>query len=126
MARGVTVVSMHTVTSFDAHMLPPEELNAIIADYLALERLRIFRRLLVTRFGILTAIVATAGWLWLSTAATCVAAVLCLVPPLCVLGLEVTCARRLAERLERIPDQQTHVVRTPTHVVDSQKVIKSS
>ena len=113
MARGATVVSMHTVTSFGAHALPSEELNAIIADYLALERLRIFRRLLVTRFGILAAIVATAGWLWLSTAATYVAGVLCLVPPLCVWGLEVTRERRVAERLERIPELRTDVVRSP-------------
>ena len=119
MAHGATVVPMHTVTSFDAHALPPEELNAIIAESLALERLRIFRRLLVTRFAILTAIVATAGWLWLSTAATYVAAGLCLVPPLCVLGLEVTRERRLAERFERIPDQRTDVVLTPTLLVDS-------
>jgi hypothetical protein len=101
---------MRTVTSFHADSLKPEELSAILADHLALERLRIFRRLFVTRFGILTAIVTTAGWLWLSTAATYIAAGLCLAPPMCVLLLEMTRERRLAQRLERIPGQRTDVL----------------
>ena len=115
MAHGASVVTMHTVTSFDAPAVPPEELRAIVADYLALEELRIFRRLLLTRFGILTAVVATAGWLWLSTAATCIAAGLCLVPPMYALVLEGTRERQLARRLEQIPDQRTEVVCDPVH-----------
>ena len=117
---------MHTVTSFDARAVPPEELSAIVEDYLALERLRIFRRLFLTRFGILTALVTTAGWLWLSTAATYVAAGLCLTPPLYVLMLEVARERRLARRLEHIPDQRTDVVRAANSLPDAQKVVKSS
>ena len=100
-------------------------MSAILADYLALERLRIFRRPFVTRFGILTAIVTTAGWLWLSTAATYIAAGLRLAPPMCVLLLEMTRERRLAQRLERIPGQRTDVL-YDRHPDDSRKVIKSS
>ena len=116
---------MHTVTSFEADALAAGDLSAIIADYLALERLRIFRRLLVIRFGILTAVVAAAGWLWLPIVAMCLAAGLCVVPPLYVLMLEVTRELRLAGRLEQIPNQRTEALGAPAAAVDSQKVIKS-
>ena len=37
---------MPTITSFHSSAVEPEELSGIMADYLALERARIFRRLL--------------------------------------------------------------------------------
>jgi hypothetical protein len=37
-----------SLTSFPASAVDPDELNAITADYLAVERVRIFRRLLVS------------------------------------------------------------------------------
>ena len=57
---------MHTVTSFHASAVQPDQLGEIMAAYLALERARIFRRLLVKRFGVLAVIVAGVSFLWLS------------------------------------------------------------
>ena len=58
---------MHTVTSFHGSDAPPEQLNALITDYLALEQAKELRRLLVTRCGLaVVAIVAVGpvlGWL---------------------------------------------------------------
>jgi len=102
---------MQTVTCFNADALPPEEVSAIVADYLALERLRVFRRLLVTRFGILTAIVVAVSWVWLSTVDTYIAAAMCLVSPLFVLMMEVAREQQLTQRIERLPDQRTEVLR---------------
>lgn len=44
---------MHTVTSFDGSAVGDSELTVIIAEYLALERVRVFRRLLLVRCGLL-------------------------------------------------------------------------
>ena len=47
---------MITDVSFEADAVRPEELSGVLVDYLTLEHLRVFRRLLVERFAILTAI----------------------------------------------------------------------
>ena len=52
---------MHTVTSFHASAIPRDQLNAIMADYLALERARVFRRLLVVRCGLMALAIAAGG-----------------------------------------------------------------
>ena len=44
---------MQHITSFRASEVPPDTLSGILTDYVALDRARMFRRLLVTRFGIL-------------------------------------------------------------------------
>ena len=49
------------VTSFAASAVPPEELNAIAADYLRLEQARIFRQLLVMRCLVIAIAIAVAG-----------------------------------------------------------------
>jgi hypothetical protein len=52
---------MDTVTVFHASAVPREELGGILADHLALERLRVFRRLLVVRFARAIAVIFLAG-----------------------------------------------------------------
>ena len=53
---------VHTVTSFHASAVPPDQLSAIMADYLALEQARVFRRLLVVRCGLMALVIAAAGF----------------------------------------------------------------
>ncbi len=45
--------AMHAVTSFHASAVEPGQVSAIMAEYLALERARVYRRLFVTRFALL-------------------------------------------------------------------------
>jgi hypothetical protein len=52
---------MHTVTSFRASAVSCDELSDSLADCLALDRVRIFRRLLVTRFALLALLAALVG-----------------------------------------------------------------
>jgi hypothetical protein len=117
---------MTTVVSFEADAVQPEELSGVLVDYLALERLRIFRRLLVERFAILAAIVALSGFLWLSTIAACTAVGMCLTPPIWVWALEIRCERRLARTLDAIPGRRTDPAHHHPTEEPSQKVIKSS
>ena len=103
---------MRTVTSFHGSDVPPEQLNALITDYLALEHARELRRLLVTRCGlVLIAIVAVGpflGWLpppaWLLIGAGFVAAI----------GfawlVELRLDRLLASRLKEVAGAAEHVV----------------
>ena len=72
---------MHTVTSFHASAVRPDQLSGIVNDYLALERARILRRLLAIRFGVLTVIVGGVGFLWLSAFATWFSVGLCALAP---------------------------------------------
>jgi hypothetical protein len=46
-------LKVETFTSFKASGLPQKEVGGILADYLALDRARMFRRLLVLRCGAL-------------------------------------------------------------------------
>jgi hypothetical protein len=78
---------METIT-FHAASLPGEDLAAILADYLALEEARVFRRLFVTRFGLLALAVFLAARIipGFSTYAHWVPVALCLVPPVWARG----------------------------------------
>src|SRR5688572_23581024 len=102
---------MHTVTSFHSSAIQPDQLNAIMADYTALERMRIYRRLFVARFGLLAFAfgVVGAGLGVLSTFATWFSVGLCLAPPVAVCIAELRHSRRLARRLTGIPRGVTHV-----------------
>ena len=51
---------MHAVTSFHSSAVTPIRSMAVMSEYLALERARIYRRLFVTRFGLLAA--GCRGW----------------------------------------------------------------
>ena len=103
---------MHTVTSFHASAVQPEQLGGIMADYLALERARAFRRLLVTRCGILALMAAVigAGLHWLPPLASWCSVGVCLVPPVGAWMVELQRDVRLARRLGELPAAATHVV----------------
>ena len=94
---SVTVNStgpMHVVTKFLSCSLDPEELNQVLADYVALERVRVFRRLLVMRFGALSVAVFVIGAAlhWISPVATATSIALFLIPPVwaCVAEFRLT------------------------------------
>lgn len=108
-------MAVNVVTSFHESAVSANELNRIMADYLALERVRVFRRLLVTRCGILATVVAVAGlWLhWLPPFASWFTVTLFLVPPTWACVLEWTRRRRLAELLDEVPGAITKVANGP-------------
>lgn len=101
---------MHTVTAFHASAVPRDQLSEIMAAYLALERARIFRRLLVKRFGVLAVIVAGVSFFWLSVFAFWFCVGLCVVAPTWSWIAELGCEHRLARLLDQIPRQAVHVV----------------
>jgi hypothetical protein len=94
---------MYSLTSFPTSAVDPDELNAITADYLALERLRIFRRLLVKRFGVLTVIAAAVSLAWLPRFALWFSVSLSVAPPTFAWAIEIRRERRLAARLNGVP-----------------------
>lgn len=96
---------MNVISSFHRSAASATELNRITADYLALERARVFRRLLVTRCGILATVAAVVGlWFrWLPAFASWVSVALFLVPPLWASGVEWQRRHRLARLLEEVP-----------------------
>jgi hypothetical protein len=81
-----------------------------MADYLALEHARTFRRSLVKRFGVLAAIAAGVSFVWLSAFAFWFSVGLCAVAPGWVWMVELGCERRLARRLDEVPGHAIHVV----------------
>ena len=104
---------MHTVTSFHASAVAPHQASAIVAEYLALERARIYRRLFVARFGLLAFVLGVAGigLHWLPPAASWSGLGMCVMAPAATWLAELRCNWRLARRLEGIPNgvQQTVV-----------------
>ena len=101
---------MHTVTSFHASDVQPDRLSGILADYLALERARIFRRLLVKRLSVLAAVFAGVSFLSKSAFAPWFSVGLCVAAPVWAWIVELGCERRLAHRLNGMPGQAVHVV----------------
>ena len=97
---------MHTVTSFPAATVPRDQLNAILTDYLALDRARIFRRLLVARFGALALLALVLSAMVNSPSSYLVRALavaVCLVPPGWAWIAEWRLAQRLTQRLAGVP-----------------------
>ena len=105
---------MQTITSFHSSDIHPDHLNAIMADYSALERTRIYRRLFVTRFGLLALVfgVVGAGLGVLTRFATWFSVGLCLAPPLAVCIAELRYSRRLARRLAEVPGGRKKVIKS--------------
>ena len=101
---------MHTVTSFHASAVQPDQLSGIMADYLALEHAKTFRRLLVKRFVVLAAIVGGVGFFRLSAFASWLSVALCAVAPAWAWTQEFCCERRLVRRLDEVPERAVHVV----------------
>ena len=118
---------MQSVISFQTSAVSRDELAAILRDYLALDRTRVFRRLLVRRCGLLAllaAIIATATH-GLSPFARWLPTGLFLTPLACAWLTELRLVRRLTRRLEGIDRAATHQLVSaaqPGH----EKVVKSS
>jgi uncharacterized membrane protein len=94
---------VHTVTSLHSSAVPAEQVNAIAADYLALERARIHRRLCVARFGVTGLVLAVATVVrWLPATAAWVSIATCLAVPGWALLVEHRCVRRLKRHLDQV------------------------
>jgi hypothetical protein len=109
---------MQTITSFPASSIPRDQLGSILADYLALDRARILRRLLVTRFGLLALLAAVLGTVvhgffpfarWLTIG-------LLLLPPAWALMAELRLERRLSRRLDGVDATVTHKFVPPSRI----------
>ena len=89
---------MRSMVSFGASSIPQEELGRILADYLALDRARIIRRLMVARFGLLalTAVVLETVIHGFSVFSRTFTLGLCLLPPGWAWIVELTRERRLS------------------------------
>ena len=106
---------MHSVTSFHASAVEPRQFSAIVAEYLALERARIYRRLFVTRFGVLALVMAIIGFgfHWLPAVASWCSVALCAIAPTWAWVAELRCDRRLARSLAEIPADARHTIVPP-------------
>jgi hypothetical protein len=54
---------MSTVANAAPSSVQPEQLNAVVADCVALEQIRVFRQLLVMRCGVVAVVIAVSGLL---------------------------------------------------------------
>ena len=98
------------VTSLPGSSVSQEELRIILAEYLALDRARVFRRLFVARFGLLTTITIVVALIapGMPLVARWLPPVLCVAPPTWAVIVEVRLARRLARHLEGVDPVNTH------------------
>jgi len=89
---------MQTLISLRATVSP--ELGRILSDYLALDRARILRRLMVVRFGLLAVLAASIETVCrgFSPLARLFTVALCLVPPLCARIVDLVREHRLWQR----------------------------
>ena len=101
---------MQTLTSFSASAIPRDQLTRILTDYLALDRARIFRRLLVTRFGMLALVAALLGTVFhgLSSFARLFTIGPFLLPTIWAWISELQLERRLSRRLDGVDGAVTH------------------
>jgi hypothetical protein len=93
------------VTSFRASDVPAGHLGPILADYLALEQLKIFRRLLVKRIGLITVFSWTGARLsgmFSPLALSAIVAALMAIPTAAWVS-ELRAEGRLARRLSTVP-----------------------
>jgi len=88
------------------------EITGILSDYLALDRARFWRRLLVVRFGLLAPIAFVVARLipGLSAYGHWIPALLFLTPPAWACVAEIRLARRLSHRLDTSDDVRTYTV----------------
>jgi hypothetical protein len=101
---GVNVCTAMQTASIATGEVQPEQVSAVMADYVALEHVRVFRQLLVVRCGIIALAIAIAGPIlgllhffgyWFSIA-------IFLGAPACVWVVERQRERQLSQRLEEV------------------------
>jgi hypothetical protein len=105
---------MQTLISFRAAASP--ELGRILSDYLALDRARILRRLMVGRFGLLAVLAASIETICrgFSPLVRLFTVALCLVPPLCARIVELVRERRLSQRVDLVDGVVSHKIVPPS------------
>src|SRR5688572_14113173 len=105
---------MQHFTSVHASSTSPAELNVILADYLALDRARIFRRLFVVRFGLLAAAAILVDVVLpnLPAIARWFPPALCLAFPAAAWICEWRLARRLSQQLDTVNGRSDALSRT--------------
>lgn len=88
---------MPILQSFHSSQVDGPQLNAIMRDYLARERARVYRRLFVTRFGVVAVVLGVAGlgFHLLSPIASWFSVAVCFVAPLWAWAVELRCDRRI-------------------------------
>lgn len=103
---------MQTLVSFPASATRPEELGRILSDYLAVDRARVRRRLMVARFGVLAlgAAVLETFVRELAPFVRLITIGLCLVPPAWARIVEIRSRRRLSRRIEGVPGAVSYAV----------------
>ena len=92
---------MTAFTSFNASSAASQNIRHIMRDYLALDHIRVWRRLLVARFGFLALVAFVIGRLipGLSVYGRWVPIALCLVPPIWAVCEEFRLSLRLSHHL---------------------------
>jgi len=96
---------MSPVTSIPASAVTHEDLNSILADYLALYETRVFRQTLVNRLSVVACAITLTGIIVdrLSHSIWWVSLALCLTPVVGAWLVERRLAHRLAHRLDGVP-----------------------
>ena len=102
----------HRLTSIPSSALPQDELGRVLADYVALDEARVFRRLLVTRFGLLALVAVLIAIVLpaLPTTAKWMPTFLFLVPPVWAWIAELRLEARLARRLDGVEGVDTREI----------------
>ena len=106
---------MEPLTWIHSTAVPRDKLAPLLSEYLALDRLRTVRRLLLVRCGALALMAAVAGPLvgWLSALGRSLVVALFLLPPAWAWILERRADLRLSARLRSIDTKTTcHPART--------------
>ena len=95
---------METVLSFDAAAGRRQEMRAILADYLAVDRVRVYRRLFVVRCTLAALLALAASYLvgGLSLPARWVPIGLMLAPAIAATLVELRLHARLARRVRQV------------------------
>ena len=103
---------MSSLISFNASTRTPQEVADIPRDYLALDRVRFWRRLLAARFGGLALAVFVAGRIipGLSAYGHWIPLLICLAPPAWAWIAEFRLARQLSRRLHWSPRDRSDTV----------------
>jgi hypothetical protein len=103
---------MQTITSFHSAGLEPEQTAELIAEYLALEQARSYRRLCQTRFVILALVFGAIGFgfRWLPPFASWFSVASCLAVPAWAWSAELRREFRLTRALKELPAETARVV----------------
>ena len=117
---------MQTLVSFPASGTPSQELGPILSDYLALDRARIVRRLMVARFGVLALLAVLLETIrGFSPFARVFTVALCLLSPFWARIVELGRERRLSQRIERVDGAVTTNLSTSVRRLSGSGIKKS-